>query len=120
MLIGWGTFVATGGHKLAGSFSLLQAEMGVFMETSRDFYFDGSIEPGWALHPTAPTDRQDPEVMAYASGTRFGNLPRNMTEICGQQSFPIPPNLKLRYYNSVFLWCFGSPYLLGVGTIERD
>ena len=119
MLIGVGRFSGMGGHKVSGSFALRRGRAGVILETSADFYFDGSLEPGWALHPSVPCERTDPRLHAMANATRFGDLPRDVTEIAGRHTAVVPAHIRIEEYNSVFLWCYGAPYLLGIGPIER-
>jgi len=119
MLIGKGTFSGRNSHALEGSFSLIQRDGSVLMETSDDFYFDGSPQPDWALFKGEPLDKDDPAVRAAALATRFGNMPGGIVEIRGRQTGIIQPGSRLAENDTIFLWCYEIPFILGVGAIER-
>lgn len=118
MLIGNGTFRGLGGHDMRGTFTLTQDSNGVLFETSGDFFFDGSPAPGWALFNGIPTDSNDPTVRAAALNTHFGDLAKNQV-VTGKHSAVIPASIDLDAYDTVFLWCYRFPFVLGVGPISR-
>ena len=117
MLIGTGNFAGTGGHTLFGSFSLTRCRDGVLMETSADFYFDGAPDPGWALYRGTPKDRTDPDTVLAALTTKFGTLPGGIKEVHGCHAGLIPSGIDIDDYDTVFLWCFAVPFILGIGRI---
>ena len=119
MLIGKGTFSPGVGHELRGTFTLIRQANGVLMTTSQDFYFDGSPAPGWALSAGVPIDSDDPEVQRTAIATDFQRLTDRIEEVSGQQSGLIHNAIDIDAYDTLFLWCFQVPFILGVGSIER-
>lgn len=119
MIIGFGTFSGAGGHKLDGSFTLTRQKVGVLMQTSQDFYFDGATSPQWSLSTGVPTDIHDPHVRAAALETQFGSLPGDIQVVLGTQTAMIEPTVDLDIYDTVFLWCSAMPYILGTGVIKR-
>lgn len=120
MLIGQGQFTPGQGHEMRGSFTLTQQANGVLMFTSEDFFFDGSPAPGWALSRGVPQDANDPTVRRTAIETDFQRLTDMIEPISGQQSGLIPPSINLDEYDTLFLWCYQVPFILGVGPIERS
>lgn len=119
MLIGRGVFTPGQGHDMRGSFTLTYQANGVLMLTSEDYFFDGSPAPGWALSAGVPTDASDPDVRRTAIQTDFQRLTDRVEPIRGQQSGLIPPSIDINAYDTLFLWCFQFPFILGVGPIER-
>lgn len=119
MHIGSGTFTAGAGHELRGTFTLTQQANGVLMRTSDDFFFDGSPAPGWALHSGIPTDASDPGVQRTAVMTDFQRLTDRIEPVSGQQSGLIPPAIDIELYDTLLLWCFQFPFILGIGQIQR-
>lgn len=119
MLIGKGVFTPGTGHELRGSFTLTRQASGILMITSRDFFFDGSPAPGWALSSGLPTDANDPAVQRTAVQTDFHRLTDRIEPISGQQSGLIPNSIDIDPYDTLFLWCFQVPFILGVGPVER-
>ncbi|SEA85671.1 hypothetical protein [Rubrimonas cliftonensis] len=118
MIIGQGAFTPGNGHDLRGGFTLTRQRGGVLMRTSADFFFDGSPEPGWALTLGLPVDAGDQAVQAAATATDFQRLPMNVA-VSGEQTGLIPEAIDLDAYNTLFLWCYRFPFILGVGPIER-
>lgn len=119
MLIGRGTFSPGPGHVMRGTFTLTRLGGGILMETDEDFLFDGSPEPDWALYSGVPMDRLDPNVQAAAQATRFGRMPGGIVQIRGKQTGLIPPSINIDEYDTIFLWCYQIPAILGVGPIVR-
>lgn len=119
MLIGKGRFSGAGGHTLAGSFTLTRQSNGVLMETSPDFFFDGAPEPDWALFRGIPKDCSDPKVQEIAEVTRFGNMPGGIVPVRGRQVGLILDSVDLNANDTIFLWCFSVPFILGFGPIEK-
>lgn len=119
MLIGKGKFSPGAGHDLRGTFTLTRQNNGILMVTSEDFFFDGSPAPGWALSSGIPTDASDPVVQKTAVETDFQRLTDRIEPVSGQQSGLIPPAIDIDSYDTLFLWCFQEPFILGVGSIER-
>lgn len=119
MLIGTGRFSPGPGHVMRGTFTLTRQTDGILMETSDDFFFDGSPEPDWALYRGVPMDPSDPDVQAAALATRFGNMPGGVVEVRGKQTGLIPASVDIDAYDTIFLWCYGFPFILGVGPIQR-
>lgn len=120
MLIGHGTFSPGVGHEMRGSFTLTQQANGVLMVTSTDFFFDGSPAPGWALSKGVPEDANDPIVRQAAVQTDFQRLTDRIELVSGQQSGLIPNSIDINDYDTLFLWCYQVPFILGVGPIERE
>lgn len=120
MLIGRGTFSPGVGHEMRGSFTLTQQANGVLMVTSTDFFFDGSPAPGWALSKGVPEDANDPDVRQAAVQTDFQRLTDRVEPVSGQQSGLIPNAIDINDYDTLFLWCYQVPFILGVGPIERE
>lgn len=118
MLIGKDTFEGRGGHTLRGTFTLIRGADAVLMRTDAAVFFDGSPEPGWALLAGDPAKRGDAEMHAAALATRFGDMPGGIVEIAGCQTGTIIPAATLDDKDTLFLWCFYSPVLLGAGPIE--
>ena len=119
MIIGRGDFSPGQGHTMRGSFTLTQQANGILMLTSDDFFFDGSPAPGWALSKGIPTDADDPDVRRAAIETDFQRLTDRVEPVSGQQSGLIPNAIAIDAYDTLFLWCFQIPFILGVGPIER-
>ncbi len=119
MLIGGGSFVPGQGHELRGSFTLTKQANGILMLTSEDFFFDGSPAPGWALAKGIPQDAADPQVQRTALATDFQRLTDRIEPVSGQQSGLIPNSIDIDEFDTLFLWCFQIPFILGYGSIER-
>lgn len=118
MIIGRGAFTPGTGHDLRGDFTLTRQSGGVLMRTSADFFFDGSPEPGWALVAGLPVDASDRAVQAAAVATDFQRLPMNVS-VAGEQTGLIPDAIDIDAYDTLLLWCYRFPFILGVGPIER-
>lgn len=89
------------------------------METSEDFFFDGAADPGWALFNGVPQSSSDAGVAAAALENGFGRLDGASTfphrEIVGRQVATIPDHIPVAAYDCVFLWCYSTQFLLGIG-----
>lgn len=119
MLIGSGDFVGVQGHQLDGSFTLTQQANGILMLTSEDFFFDGSPAPGWALSLGIPKDSSNPGVQRTALNTDFQRLTDRVEPVMGQQSGLIPNSIDINEFDTLFLWCYQIPFILGYGPIIR-
>ena len=118
MLIGRGVFTPGNGHEMRGSFTLERQASGVLMRTSEDFFFDGSPAPGWALSKGIPTDASDPDVQRTALQTDFQRLTDRIEPVSGQQSGIIPLRIDIEDFDTLFLWCYQFPFILGFGAIN--
>lgn len=119
MIIARGTFTPGPPHVLRGGFSIREEAGALLFEASEDFYFDGSPAPGFGFHSGIPTSANDPALRANMDRTRFLDLPGNVVEVRGQKAAQIPPAIDLDAYDTVVLWCFAVPFILGYGTLER-
>lgn len=118
-LIGTGSFAPGPPHVLRGTFTLARIDGVVALTTSDAFFFDGSPAPGFAL--TTGNDFSEQQ----ARRTEFGRLPGSGSldgrtiEVVGRQIAFVPPSLDIGDFDTVFLWCFKVPFLLGRGIIVR-
>lgn len=119
MLIGRGQFTPGNGHQLDGTFTLTRQANGILMLTSEDFFFDGSPAPGWAFSDGIPEDASDPQLIKTAMETDFQRLTDRVEPVRGQQSGLIPKSIDIDKFDTLFLWCFQFPFILGTGPIER-
>ena len=119
MRIARGTFTPGQGHVLRGSFSIRFDGQVHLMETSEDFFFDGSPDPGFALHTGIPVSADNPELQRRMVETRFFDLPGDVVEVRGRRVGTIPPTLDPSAFDTLVLWCFRFPFILGYGAIER-
>jgi hypothetical protein len=119
MIIAQGTFIPGPPHVLRGGFTIREDGGVRLFETSPDFYFDGSPAPGFGLHTGVPTSADDTTLRANMAQTRFLDLPGKVVEVRGHHAGPIPTAVDLDAYDALVLWCFGIPFILGHGTLER-
>ena len=119
MHIGNGTFTSGNGHQLRGTFTLTRQANGVLFRTDDDFYFGGAPAPGWALCSGVPVDASDPDLQRLAIGTDFQRLTDKIEPVSGPQSGIIPRLIDIDAYDTVLLWCFQFPVILGFGRIQR-
>lgn len=119
MLIGKGKFIPGQGHELRGSFTLTRQNSGILMLTSENFFFDGSPAPGWALSKGIPQDADDPDVKRTAIATDFQRLTDRIEPVSGQQSGLIPNSINIDEFDTLFLWCYQVPFILGYGSIVK-
>lgn len=118
MLIASGTFIGASGHELTGQFSFERSAKGIIFTTSDDFFFDGSPQPGFAL-TTVPEFSE-----TAAKATQFLMLPASgsvigpQLEVIGKQAAILPDGIDLAAHDTLFLWCFRFPTLLGTGSLE--
>lgn len=117
MQIGHGDFTPGPPHIMRGSFTLTRQEGRIWMATSANFFFDGSPEPAFALHKGLPTDKDDPVLRGNMEATRFLDLPRNEPAE-GRFDGPLRPETNIDDFNTIVLWCFQIPFILGYGPIE--
>lgn len=118
-----GDFEGRGGHILRGSFSLTTLSGGLLLETSSDFLFDGSAQPGWALCRKIPETSHDPDVVQAARDHAIGRLAPRTTfpypEITGRHIRLQGKTPDLRRFAALFLWCYDRNVLLGVGPFRH-
>lgn len=119
MIIAQGIFIPGPPHALRGGFTIREDGGALLFETSADFYFDGSPAPGFGFHTGIPTRADDPVLRANMDQTRFLDLPGNVVEVRGRHAGSIPPAIDLDEYDTLVLWCFSIPFILGYGTLER-
>lgn len=119
MLIAKGTLEGRGGHELRGTFAIRKVNGALEFETSADFFFDGSPAPGFAFTTGQLF------TAAHAARTDFlrlpgsGSLTGTQIPVSGVQRGVIPATPDFDTFDTVFLWCFQTPFLLGVGAIDR-
>ncbi len=119
MIVAHGIFIPGPPHVLRGGFTISEEGGALLFETNADFYFDGSPAPGFGFHTGIPTSAGDPALRANMDRTRFLDLPGNVVEVRGQHTGAIPPAIDLDAYDTIVLWCFEIPFILGYGTLER-
>ncbi len=125
MIIGTGTLSGRNGYQLDGTFTLTQDAAGnVTFETSDDFFFGnsaggGTPAPGFAFYVGDPTGLPASIVGAVANDTDFLRIAEDPVSVSGKQEGPVPASINVSDYDTVFLWCFRFPVLLGIGNIER-
>ena len=118
MIIGCGTFAPGRGHMLRGTFTLTRTADGILMETSRDFFFDGALEPSIGLHTAIPFSEGDPVLKRNMIATRFVNLPGGDMPALGRYAGFLPGDTDFDVFNTLVLWCHETPFILGIGPIE--
>ena len=123
MIVVTGDLHGRGGHILRGRFSFRREAGRLRFETSEDFFFDGAPSPGWALFHTVPASGQSEGVREAAATGHFGMLaPASdypYPETRGPQHALLPEALRLDGCRSLFLWCYGTHRLLGVGPFAE-
>ena len=119
MIVAQGTFTPGPPHVLRGGFTIRKDAGVLLFETNSDFYFDGSPAPGFGFHTGIPTSAGDFGLRNNMDRTRFLDLPGNVVEIRGQYAGAIPPTINFEAYDTLVLWCFAVPFILGHGKLER-
>lgn len=118
MILAHGTLSGRGGHELHGSFVIEKRGGDLWFATDEAFYFDGSPEPAFAF-ATSPE-----QFAEQAQETRFLNLPGTgsltgvQIKVRGKQEGRVGTLFDAASTHFVFLWCFMTPFLLGVGEIK--
>lgn len=126
MLIGQGRFEGRSGYRTEGTFTLTrQADGELLFETSNDFFFGnssggGTPAPGFAFYTGDPSDDPKGTVAPVARSTDFLRIADEPVSVTGRQAGPVPQRIDLDRFDTVFLWCFAVPFVLGVGRIEKD
>lgn len=124
MIIGSGTFSGRNGYRLEGRFTLTRDASGAIQfTTSEDFFFGnatggGTPAPGFAFFNGDPTGQPDAIVGAAADQTDFLRIADETVAVSGKQEGAVPARIDLSQVDTVFLWCFKVPFVLGVGRIE--
>ncbi|WP_375258715.1 hypothetical protein [Citreimonas sp.] len=121
MLIGNGTFEGRGGHVLRGTFRFDRSDGGVVrLTTSDDFFFDGSPAPGFALSASGDPSAAEAAATDFLRLPGSGSLSGAQIEVRGAQGGIVPDSIDIRAQKVLFLWCYITPFLLGVGVIEHS
>lgn len=119
MVVAKGIFTPGPPHVIRGGFTIREEGGVLLFETNSDFYFDGSPAPGFGFHNGTPASASDLSLRANMDRTRFLDLPGNVVEVRGQHVGAIPPTIDLGAYDTLVLWCFAVPFILGHGKLER-
>jgi hypothetical protein len=123
MNIGTGTFTGRNGYQLNGTFKLTRdSSATVQFETSEDFFFGnnsggGTPAPGFAFFAGDPTGLPNKTVGAVANQTDFLRIADQAVAVSGKQTGSVPDTISLAEFDTVFLWCYSVPFVLGVGRI---
>jgi hypothetical protein len=118
-----GTFEGRNGYRLEGTFILTpNGQNGICFETSDDFFFGssdggGTPAPGFALSKGDPTQLSIAEISEIATATDFLRIADGLVSVTGKQTGLIQNTIILPGFDTVFLWCFAFPTLLGIGPI---
>lgn len=126
MIIGTGVLSGRNGYRLDGTFTLTRSDDGsVHFETSDDFFFGnetggGTPAPGFAFFVGDPTGLPNSQVGAAADQTDFLRIADGPIAVSGKQSGPVPDSINPDAFDTVFLWCFAVPFVLGVGSITHE
>lgn len=124
MIIGHGTFSGRNNYRLEGTFTLTKDASGdVYFETSDDFFFGnnqggGTPAPGFAFYSGDPTNAPENNVEKAARQTDFFRIAEDTVSVTGKQKKRVPSHIDINAFDTVFLWCFSFPVLLGVGAIQ--
>ncbi|MEJ6394180.1 hypothetical protein V8J82_12980 [Gymnodinialimonas sp. 2305UL16-5] len=125
MQIGTGTLEGRGIYNVTGRFTLTQGADGrILFETDDKFRFDdgtgrGTPAPGFALFIGDPTGLPNAVVGPIAKSTDFLRLTPDVA-VRGRQSGVLLPGTSLWDYDTLFLWCYRFPTVLGVGAIVLE
>lgn len=123
MIIATGKLSGRNQYILEGTFSFqTQADGSVLFLTSEDFFFgdkdgNGTPAPGFALHKGSVDALSRDALEVIARETRFLSIADQAISVSGQQSAILDDGFDLGAFDTVFLWCFAFPVLLGVGDI---
>ncbi len=117
MILATGTWQGRGGHEMRGTFTLTREGDRLCMATSDDFFFDGSPEPAFAVSPDAATDATTARQGRFLDLLGTGPTPAPAIAVRGRQSGLLPEGLAITDIHTIFLWCFGFPFLLGIGRV---
>ena len=123
MIIGSGAFDGRNGYLLQGTFTFTrQGANSVLFETSDDFFFGtedgrGTPAPGFALFRGDPTGLSTAVVSPIALATDFLRISDQAIAVSGRQSERIGSAVSVSDFDTLFLWCFRFPMVLGVGAI---
>ncbi|MEO1110362.1 MAG: hypothetical protein AAFX90_20820 [Pseudomonadota bacterium] len=119
MIITQGTFEGRGGHVLRGSFVIERRGAEYWLVTSDDFYFDGSPQPAFALSSSLTPTEAEAHTTRFLDLPGSGSLSGSQIEVAGRQEGLIAPGFDPSSTRAVFLWCFLTPFFLGIGPFDE-
>lgn len=96
----------------------------MLFETSSDFFFGnstggGTPAPGFACFVGDPTGLPNDQVGAAAIETDFLRVADEAISVSGEQSGIVPSSVSISAFDTIFLWCYSVPFVLGVGSIVK-
>lgn len=118
MIIAKGRFEGRGGHELQGNFVLEELDGQIWMVTDDSFFFDGSPEPGFAVSASLTPTEAEAVHSRFLDLPGSGSLVGRQIEVSGRQRGRLIAPFNPLTARSVFLWCFQTPFLLGIGPLE--
>lgn len=118
LIVASGLFEGRGGHTLKGNFVIEKRESDYWLVTSEDFLFDGSPEPGFALSDSLSPNEGEAIATRFHNLRGSGSLFGTQIEVSGVKEGKIGPDFDLAKTKAIFLWCFLTPFLLGVGPLN--
>lgn len=117
MIVAKGMFEGRGGHELRGDFIVELRDADYWFVTSDDFYFDGSPEPGFAVSQSLTPNASEAEATRFYDLPGSGSLVGTQIKVGGKQEGKIGPDFDLKNGKAFILWCFLTPFLLGIGPL---
>lgn len=118
MIVWRGVLEGRGGHVLRGDFQIEQSDSGLLLTTSDDFYFDGSPAPGFAFSASGDATPEEAAATDFLRLPGSGSLSGAQIEVSGRQGGPIPGAIDVSAQKLLFLWCYRTPFLLGIGVLD--
>ncbi|MBO6790059.1 MAG: hypothetical protein JJ894_05920 [Dinoroseobacter sp.] len=124
MVIIKGTLSGRNRYRTEGNFTFSQQSNGnILFETSDDFFFGnaqggGTPAPGFALCNGNVDALTKEELERIARQTDFFRIANSPVSVSGKQMQLLPRGLDLIAFDTLFLWCFEVPFLLGVSLFE--
>lgn len=115
-----GLFEGRGGHVLTGGFRIERRGIEHWLVTGHEFHFDGSPEPGFAFAITAPPTAKKAHDNRFLDLPGSGTLTGPQIELRGMREGRIGADFDPHTAQVIFLWCYMTPFLLGVGPIRLD
>ena len=117
MIVAKGNFEGRGGHELSGDFVIESRGTDYWLVTSENFYFDGSPEPGFAVAASLSPTASEAEATRFLNLRGSGSLSGPQIEVTGKQEGRIGSDFDIEKTRAVFLWCYLTPFLLGIGPL---